>query len=277
MVTNKMSEEIPVIPKVTSLTVHSGNIVNWNRLKRHPNHGATAEIAECIDSALKTYLDSADKTALQYETSLECKSTKFMEALPADERGDLKVTVKVFLCKLLPPSTLKEGIEKVLTELNITFIETVILALPELEEEEEVSLSVIQPYWEALEEMVEGERVLSLGIADLNKEQLEKLHNWAKIKPGINQVNLESCCVMPKDLTEYAKQNDIQVLSHNDARDILPNQKLSEIIKTNTTEKDSDFWEMLWVMRYSVLIKCRGIIKTKAYITKCGRDTRRRK
>lgn len=100
----------------------------------------------------------------QYETSLECKSTKFMEALPADERGDLKVTgknlcervieswwkhyvssmtlstfslfmnwrigffdryrvkfhllflylfiVKVFLCKLLPPSTLKEGIEK---------------------------------------------------------------------------------------------------------------------------------------------------------------------
>lgn len=69
----------------------------------------------------------------------------------------------------------------VLTELNITFIETVILALPELEEDEEVTLSVIQPYWEALEEMVEGERVLSLGIADLNKEQLEELYNWAKV------------------------------------------------------------------------------------------------
>lgn len=69
----------------------------------------------------------------------------------------------------------------VLTELNITFIETVILALPELEEDEEVSLSVIQPYWEALEEMVEGERVLSLGIADLNKELLEELYNWAKV------------------------------------------------------------------------------------------------
>lgn len=40
----------------------------------------------------------------------------------------------------------------------------------------------------------------------------------SQIKPGINQVNLESCCVMPKDLTEYAKQNDIQLLSHNDAR-----------------------------------------------------------
>nr|XP_022320362.1 glutamate--cysteine ligase regulatory subunit-like [Crassostrea virginica]XP_022320928.1 glutamate--cysteine ligase regulatory subunit-like [Crassostrea virginica] len=272
-----MSEEIPVIPKVTSLTVHSGNIVNWNRLKRHPNHGATAEIAECIDSAVKSFLESADKTALQYETSLECKCGKFIEPLPTDERGDLKVTVKVFLCKLLPPTTIREGIEKVLTELNITFIETVLLALPEQDDEEDLSLSVIQPYWEMLEGMVEEEKVLTLGIADLNKERLEELYNWAKIKPGINQVNLESCCVMPKDLTEYAKQNDIQLLSHNDARDILPNQKLTDIIKTNTTEKDSEFWEMLWVMRYSVLIKCRGIIKTKAYIAQCGRDPRRKK
>ncbi|XP_062596618.1 glutamate--cysteine ligase regulatory subunit-like [Saccostrea cucullata] len=272
-----MTEEIPVIPKVSSLIVHSGNIVNWNRLKRHPNNGATAEIAECIDATLKSNLENADKTALQYETSLEYKCTKFIEPLPAEERGDLKVTVKVFLCKLLPPATLKEGIEKVLTELNITFIETVLLALPELEEEKDLSLSVIQPYWEVLEEMVEEEKVLSLGIADLNKEQLEELHKWAKVKPGINQVNLESCCVMPKDLTEYAKQNDIQLLSHNDARDILPNEKLCDIIKKNTTGKDSLSWEMLWVLRYSVLIKCRGIIKTKAYITKCGRDPKHRK
>lgn len=53
VVTNKMSEEIPVIPKVTSLTVHSGNIVNWNRLKRHPNHGATAEVKSCLFTSSK--------------------------------------------------------------------------------------------------------------------------------------------------------------------------------------------------------------------------------
>lgn len=59
--------------------------------------------------------------------------------------------------------------------------------------------------------------------------------------------------------------------------DIFLNEKLSEIIKINIIEKDSDFWEMLWVMRYSVFIKCRGIIKIKVYIIKCGRDIRRRK
>lgn len=69
----------------------------------------------------------------------------------------------------------------VLIEFNITFIETVILVLSELEEDEEVSLFVIQSYWEVLEEMVEGERVLFFGIVDLNKEQLEELYNWVKV------------------------------------------------------------------------------------------------
>ena len=41
---------------------------------------------------------------------------------------------------------------------------------------------------------------------------------YLQVKPCINQVNLESCCVMPKDLTEYAKENDIQLLTHNDPR-----------------------------------------------------------
>lgn len=79
----------------------------------------------------------------------------------------------------------------VLAELNITFIETVLLALPELEEEEkDLSLSVIQPYWKLLEEMVEEEKVLSLGIADLDKEQLEELYNWAKVHIVCNTIHI---------------------------------------------------------------------------------------
>lgn len=73
----------------------------------------------------------------------------------------------------------------VLTELNITFIETVLLALPEQDDEEDLSLSVIQPYWEMLEGMVEEEKVLTLGIADLNKERLEELYNWAKVTQSL--------------------------------------------------------------------------------------------
>ena len=39
-----MADEIPIIPKVNVLEVRTGNIVNWNRLKRKPNHTPTLEV-----------------------------------------------------------------------------------------------------------------------------------------------------------------------------------------------------------------------------------------
>jgi len=45
--TTNMAEEIPVIPKAESLFVNSGNIVNWNRLKRKPTQNPTEEVS-CI-------------------------------------------------------------------------------------------------------------------------------------------------------------------------------------------------------------------------------------
>lgn len=39
-----------------------------------------------------------------------------------------------------------------------------------------------------------------------------------QVKPSSNQVNLASCCVMPPDLTAFAKEFDIQLLTHNDSK-----------------------------------------------------------
>lgn len=281
LVTRRMTEEatvVPlVIPKVGSVVVHTGNIVHWNRLKRKANETPTTEITESVGSTFRSIIDATDKNQLQYQTELTCNNDKFIETLPEEERGDLKLTVKIFLCSLLPAELLKEATYKALKELNVSFIETVLLALPEFEDEDDLTLDVIKPYWTCLEELVDSEAVLSLGIADLNKSLLEQLYNWARVKPHINQVNLESCCVMPKDLVEYAKDNDIQLLTHNDPRDILPTKSFQELISTNTTEKDGEGWDPLWVLRYSVLVKCRGIIKTKGYIMKGYRDTKKRK
>ncbi|XP_076091744.1 glutamate--cysteine ligase regulatory subunit-like [Mytilus galloprovincialis] len=276
-----MTEEVTVvplvIPKVGSVVVHTGNIVHWNRLKRKANETPTTEITESVGSTFRSIIEATDKNQLQYQTELTCNNDKFIETLPEEERGDLKLTVKIFLCSLLPAELLKEATNKALKELNVSFIETVLLALPEFEDEDDLTLEVIKPYWTCLEELVDSEAVLSLGIADLNKSLLEQLYNWARVKPHINQVNLESCCVMPKDLVEYAKDNDIQLLTHNDPRDILPTKSFQELISTNTTEKDGEGWDPLWVLRYSVLVKCRGIIKTKGYIMKGYRDTKKRK
>ncbi|KAL4219503.1 hypothetical protein ACF0H5_022080 [Mactra antiquata] len=271
-----MADEIPVIPKASSIFIHSGNIINWNRLKRKPSTTPVEEISECIGSTLQNYFESADKNELQYLTELNCVHQKFKEKVPSEERGDLKLTVKIFLCSLQTPDYVTESIEKALSELDVKHIETALLAFPETENEE-ITLETIQPYWKALERMVDKEVVWSIGIADLDKKMLEQLYEWAEIKPIINQVNLDSCCVMPKDLVEYAKLNDIQLLTHNDPRTVLPIETLQDVIREKSTEKDSEFWEPLWVLRYSVLIKCRGIIQSKGFILKTQRDPKRRK
>lgn len=37
-----------------------------------------------------------------------------------------------------------------------------------------------------------------------------------QVKPSIIQINLSSCCVVPPALQEFTKQNDVQLLTHND-------------------------------------------------------------
>jgi len=62
-------------------------------------------------------------------------------------------------------------------ELNVSFIETVILSVPD----DQRALEHIQPLWSALEEQVSQQRVYSVGISDLSKVQLEELYDWATV------------------------------------------------------------------------------------------------
>ena len=68
----------------------------------------------------------------------------------------------------------------VLSELDVTFLETVLLSFPELENED-LTIDIIQPYWEKLEDLVKKEIILSVGMADLDKTLLEQLYNWAEV------------------------------------------------------------------------------------------------
>lgn len=66
----------------------------------------------------------------------------------------------------------------VMGEVNVSFIETVILSVPD----DLRTLEHIQPLWSALEEQVSQQRVYSLGISDLSKVQLEELYDWASVR-----------------------------------------------------------------------------------------------
>ncbi|ESO98930.1 hypothetical protein LOTGIDRAFT_213728, partial [Lottia gigantea] len=269
-----MAETIPLFPKLGNIVVQSGNIVNWNRLKRKPNNTPTEEICECISACLNKHLESADRNQLQYTTELFCENKEFKEKLPDDERDNLKITVKVILYNRENPEVINDAVDKALNELGVSFVETVILAIPD--PNEDLTVEDFKPSWQILQKLVDEQKILSLGVSDLDKTKFEQLFTWASVKPIIDQVNLASCCVMPEDLREFAKQHDILLLTHNDPPDVLPLQQLQDTIRKSSTQKDGDFWQPSWISRYSVIVKCRGIIRTKGYVIDLIKDIKRR-
>ena len=64
------------------------------------------------------------------------------------------------------------------SELGISSIETVLVSLPKGKND----LVNIQPIWTELEELVDQEKVFSLGTSDLDRDTLEELYNWAKVR-----------------------------------------------------------------------------------------------
>lgn len=109
-----------------------------------------------------------------------------------------------------------------------------------------------------MENMVDQEQAYSLGVSDVDTQAFVELHNHARIKPEAIQINLESCCVVPPELVTFTRENNIQLLTHNDPQDILPIETAKTIVSSLT--------EVHWTVRYQTLLRCRGIIQNKGYV-----------
>ncbi|XP_067056318.1 glutamate--cysteine ligase regulatory subunit-like isoform X2 [Acropora muricata] len=228
------------------LYIHGGNISNWNRTKR------------------KTTPSPSDE-----KRALRCINKSFVEKIERGEREHLKISVKIFAIEL-KPSLVKDALFRAMCELGVDSVETLFLALPEMPSEE--SLQILKAFWEEMEFLFDSGYVSDLGLCDLDKSTLERLYHWSRIKPGINQVNLASCCVMPEDLVEFSEKHDIQLLTHADPKDILNKESLEQVLTESCASSQVQGWKPVWALRYSVLVKCRGVIKNKGYIVSCEQD-----
>ena len=79
---------------------------------------------------------------------------------------------------------------------------------------------------------------------------------------------------MPEDLVEFAKINNIQLTTHLDPREILTMENLQTNLRKIVHEYDSHGWIPLWVARYTLILKGRGIVKSKGYILSSQRELR---
>uniref|UniRef100_H3DDF7 Glutamate--cysteine ligase regulatory subunit n=1 Tax=Tetraodon nigroviridis TaxID=99883 RepID=H3DDF7_TETNG len=264
--TNMDREAKLLLNHAKTLRLHTGNLVSRSRLKKKCPSSPSEELQDCIQATLTDWLSSTKPPPEDLPDTLDCSIPQETDAIPPEEREELKVSVKLFLCEPVQ-SSIGDAVEMACQTLGVSQLDSVIIAPPGSREGDSQSLADLQPAWEALEALVRNQQIAAIGTSDLDKDLLEQLYNWADVKPSSNQVNLASCCVMPPDLTAFAKEFDIQLLTHNDPKaELISAATFQEAVQEGTQNAVADDWRLEWVLRYSIIVKSRGIIKAKGYL-----------
>lgn len=92
----------------------------------------------------------------------------------------------------------------------------------------------------------------------MNLEMILDIFNEGVYDFEILQINLATCCVVPKELQMFCKERDIQLLTHSDPQVMLTRDSLEDL-------KLQDF-SVDWAVKYQIHYIDRGILAFKGYI-----------
>lgn len=239
---------------INSKTILStGNIMSINDITKKPSQNSTQELIDAIKYTLKEYTKNGNAVEQADHYKVIARSEDEIQTKIQENRlEDLKVGLKVFLTSD-NEVLLKEALEIALQQqLKLPSVTDVIVSL-----KKDCNLDEIKKVWKTLEEYVAQGVVGELGIADIEEALFRELYDWSTVKPAIIQINLATCCVVPPTLQAFCKENDIKLFTHSDSSDILPGQSIEEIFVTPL--------DLLWAVRFTIHIKCRGVLTTKGY------------
>ncbi|KAG0353269.1 hypothetical protein BG005_007413 [Podila minutissima] len=265
----------------TGNTMRTGTTGQLNTTLRKSNLELVSAVQDTLQYSLEAARFKGSSITITDETSLG--------PLEGD-RSQYEVTVKMFYLTVpgstAPLSTeqLTVAIQDLETALGVSEIKIdhFVLSLPHqsfdengLDETEVVNFSKsvqdsVLPVWRKLSELRQSGRIGRLGVAEFGKQELEILKTAADAQglsvPEINQVNLQDCCVLPKDLINYSKEQKIELLTHGDATEILPTATFSSILRPYLPATAATTLAPNFVLKYSAFITSRGLITKKGYI-----------
>lgn len=254
---------------INHIILNTGNLISYKEFKKKANQSPSDEAFDSVSTTFNSYLSSFQADLANESSLFKCVNKSHIK-VEKDERMNLKVTVKVFL-ERFSCENLISAVDEVMEELGITVIDSFILSLPPLTSDEKLTLDHIKPLWIELEKLVKDSKILTIGVSDLDTSELVELYNWTQVKPSVNQVNLDSCCVMPPEMTAFARDNDIQLLTHNDPKVLLSKDMLQKVLEPAIPSAAE--WKISYIVRYSVVVKSRGIIQNKGYLLSAVKNT----
>jgi len=131
--------------------------------------------------------------------------------------------------------------------------------------------------WTALEELHNQGIVRRLGLSEFGSEKLSRFLAQVKVRPQVDQINVKDCCKVPPPLIKLAKSEKIELLTHNDCTNVLPQGTLRELLGQGETgagilsESKRGIEGMKgdlipeWVVKYTAVVRDRGVIENKGY------------
>lgn len=215
-----------------------------------------------------------------------------------EERSQYDITIKLFL---LPKSSfsdwrrhLQEAIGAVLEELGVESVDLLIVSFPgiffDAESEEKGdcgSASISASDTELLDATIEAWREIEIlnakgvalrtGIAEFGREQLQEFLPRTSRRPTVDQINVGDCHLLPESMMLFAKQENLELLTHSDCTNILPEGALRELLgqgekgagvlagsgsESNGLRGDAT---PQWVVKYTAVDRDRGVIENKGY------------
>ena len=224
-------------------------------------------------------------------------SIDFSAASLSEERSQYDITVKLFFL----PSTnsskrsthTQEAISLVLRELHVPSTDLLIISFQGIsfdaddDEDDDLAgdlsreaeqLDEMVKTWQTLEDFHAKGVVKQIGLAEFGSERLKRFLPRIKVRPSVDQINVRDCCVVPKSLILYAKQEKIELLTHNDCTDILPKGTVRELLGTGEhgvhllsdaadgQDRLNGEMEPQWVVKYTAVVRDRGVIESKGYL-----------
>ncbi|XP_034230100.1 glutamate--cysteine ligase regulatory subunit [Thrips palmi] len=251
-------------PKAKAVHIETGNMLSMNNIMLKVWQSPVDELVECLKIVAK---DSQGLSPIPADGLVKVgplkNNSEVVNSFDVEDKKDLKINVKVFVTRT-NKETLIDAVNEALLSLETDTIDSLVLACPCSDEtQSEKSLPWLQELWRTLEDFVESKKIISLGLSNIDTQVFISLYNWAKVKPSIVQVNLATCCVVPPALQEFSKQNDIQLNTTSDPADILPKDMLQQILDPSLP------FSLVWVFRYQVQVKCRGVLASKGYVVCC--------
>lgn len=280
-----------MVGNASSMTVHTGNVIDWFLLKKNRcRHGLISpdELMDGLNCVMKSWVRDTTHNPLHIEGSvpnLEIANPQLVKEIDPSTRKELKISIKLFLNET-KPRVIQSAIDKITKNLSIQRVDSVLVAFPSnpnnkiIPHDDDymqssnpaVDFDDVKAIWQELEVCVKNGLVDQIGVCDFDQDELQALYDWADIKPSVNQINLNSCCHVPNDLVQYSTDHGIELLTHNDPPVILPSGTFQSFVAERTEDASANEWIPSFVARYAVLVKYRGIVHSKGYIVSAVRQ-----